>query len=314
MDFRAVDIRNIVIPPLKQKEKGGKSSVPLYKNPQTGATSVLCIQTPVCRLPFGLSEQVQDDGTIRYSISGSFDEYRTNALMRDFHKFCSDLEDYMIHTAAHNSVDWFGEETDAKTCRRLTNLWVKISKDKQKAEKYDPTFKAMVRQAFQKQGGGAKDANNTSGNDGNNAAGGGGAAESKGPALRTELHDTDGKVIDIHTLEPGSRGSMKIKLTSVYLIAGRFGFTWEAEWVKLAERASQTTYDYVENMYGQTPTFVIPAMSAPEPGPSEIAAAEEQVPAPSKRREREEGNESNPSQDTTAPPVGTQKRVKKANH
>lgn len=238
VDFRTVDISKIVIGNLEKKDKGNLSCTPQYKNEITGQTGLLCIQTPVCRLPFGLSSQARDDGTLSYSVSGSFDQYRTNPLMADFYKFCSNLQDYIIHTAAHNSVAWFGEETEVALCARLMNKWIKVSKDKEMAAKYDPTFKGTVRSKKDKEG------NET--------------------GFWANCFGTDGLPMDINKIEPGCTGSMKIKLTSVYVINGKFGFTWDVEWVRVKEGAAGRKDDYVENLYGEAPTPALPAITPQE--------------------------------------------------
>jgi len=147
LDFRKVDLAHLVVPPLQKKDKGNLSCTPLYNNPETGESTVLSIQTPVVRLPFGLSQDDQDDGSVRYSISGSFgsDFKQENTLGNEFYKFMSNVQDYGIHLAAHNSEEWLGEKQEPNVCKALMNKMIKVNKDKEKAEKYGPTFKAAVR-------------------------------------------------------------------------------------------------------------------------------------------------------------------------
>lgn len=121
LDFRTINLANLNVPPMVKKEKGNLSCTPMYLNPQTGQSSILCVQTPVCRIPFGLSSQASDDGTVRFSVNGSFDDYKTDPLMGDFYKFCSNIQDYVIHLASHNSKNWLGEETSVDFARRLMN-------------------------------------------------------------------------------------------------------------------------------------------------------------------------------------------------
>lgn len=225
LDFRKVNLNNLVVPPLVRKEKGNLSCTPMYNNPETGESSVLCIQTPVCRIPFGLSHQDQDDGGVKFSVSGSFGtDYKKDGIMKEFYQFCSNIQDYGIHLAAHNSEEWLGERQEPAVCKALMNKWIKVNKDKEKAEKYGPTFKAAVRPK----------------------------KDTPGQFWAT-CKDVDGSDIPLSKLENGSKGSMKIKLTSFYVINGKFGFTWDMEWIKLKERPVGQNFDYDPGMYGETP-------------------------------------------------------------
>lgn len=109
-----------------------------------------------------------------------------------------------------------------------------MSKDAEKAAKYDPTFKVAVR--AKKEGG-----------------------------FWAKCLDTDRTPMDITKLENGCKGSMKIKLTSLYVINGKFGCTWDLEWIQVTEHNSEKQMDYNENLYGQLPTPAVPAMSTQEP-------------------------------------------------
>lgn len=230
MDFRKVDLKKLIVPPLVKKDKGNLSCIPLYDNGD-GTNSVLCIQTPVCRFPFGYSQDVSDDGRTRCSINGEFTDYRNNPLMKDFYNFCNQLQEYTIALAAHNSKTWFGEKQEAAVCKALMNKWIKVSKDEEKAAKYDPTFKAAIR--LRKDG--------TS------------WCSSKGP---------DGEPIELSSISPGSRGIMKLKFSSIYVINGKFGFTFDAQWVRVTEFSSNgpRADDFVPDMYGEAVAPAIPAM------------------------------------------------------
>lgn len=276
LDFRKVDLKNLVVPPLQKKDKGNLSCTPLYNNPVTGESTVLSIQTPICRIPFGLSQQEQDDGNVRYSISGSFgSEYKQeNTVMNQFYQFVSNVQDYGIHLAAHNSEEWLGEKQEPVVCKALMNKMIKVNKDKEKAEKYGPTFKAAVRSK----------------------------KDTPGDFWAT-CKNVDGSPMSLAKLENGSKGSMKIKLTSFYVINGKFGFTWDVEWVKLTERPTSQRYDYDPGMYGECPV----------PEPVDLYAAEEvndnnkrTVPSPSATIE--------PEATSTTTTSSGQKKIKRASN
>jgi hypothetical protein len=231
MDFRAVDLQNLVVPPLQKKDHG-LSCKPLYRAPGSNAPCELVIQTPICRFPFGLSNNTEQQsyvqGTpIRYTVSASFDNYKENAIQKDFYNFATQMQEYAIHLAAHNSKTWFGEECDAKSARMLFNKWIKVPKG-DNADKYDPTFRLSTRAKKDKNGAETGD-------------------------FWTSLFDVDGSEINLRSLQNGAKGHMKIKLSSFYVIAGKFGWTWDVEWIRLTSRAQARADDYNANMYGESP-------------------------------------------------------------
>ena len=135
MNFLEVDLNNLIIPKMEKKDKGNLSCTPLYST-GSGSNATLSIQTPVVRFPFGFSSSQSDDGSyMRHYINGSFDDYRTDPLMKDFFTFCSQVQDYVIHLAAHNSATWFGEQHEVGVCKALMNKWIKVNKDAEKAAK-----------------------------------------------------------------------------------------------------------------------------------------------------------------------------------
>jgi len=242
LDFRKVDLKNLVVPPLEKKDHG-LSVKPLYSH-EGGPPAELAIQTPICKFPFGLSNNADQPtyvpGTpVRYNVSAAFKDHKTDDVMKDFFAFCSQIQEYGVHLAAHNSKAWFGEEADAKSCRMLFNKWIKMPKG-DNADKYDPTFRMSVRAKRNKDG-----------------------TVQEGEFWTTlydvpTTPDTDGEVIDLSKLEKGSFGHMKIKLTSFYVIANKFGFTWDVEWIRLTQHAQARVDDYNPNMYGEAPS--IPAL------------------------------------------------------
>lgn len=248
-NFRDVKFENIIVPAL-QKKDSRLTSTPVYRDPQTGQTGPLAIQTPPVRLPFGFSKsEPQESGKVGYSVNGAFDDMSNGGLPEEWYKWCCDFENYALALAAHNSEQWFGEKTDAKTCRMLMNKWVKKSKDPEKAKKYAPTFKGTVREKFE------KDAN-------------GNQVVTEKKQFWSRCRDETGNEIDITSLSPNDKVSMKLKLSSFYLINGKFGFTWDVEWVAVIERSAGQVFDYNPNMYGELPAPSIPSAGTTTPDAS----------------------------------------------
>jgi hypothetical protein len=251
-NFKEVDFNNIVIPPLQKKDQR-KTCTPFYKDPKTNQTSPLCIQTPPVRLPFGFSKNDPSEmksngggGKVQYSINPSFED-QPQGIAAEWYDWCQKFELFGIATASHNSESWFdgNEKLDAKMCKMLFNKWVKRSKDPEKAKKYPPTFKGTVREKLE------KDAQ-------------GNIIPSEKKAFWTKCFEPDGKTeCDITSLRPNDVVSMKLKLTTFYVINGKFGFTWDVEWVVIVERASGGTLDYNPNMYGQLPAPAVPPAQEP---------------------------------------------------
>ncbi len=224
LDFRTVDIQKLVTKDMVSKENGNLSTTPLYDY-GNGNLKQLCIQTPPVRLPFGLSDGIiakngatTEGAKPRYSVSGAFDKYREGGVMGEFFEFASRMETYAIHLAAQSSNDWLKKEYTTQDCDALMNRWIRVSNDEKKAAKYDPTFKATVR-------------------------------EKKGQACAfwTECFDVDGSPMPLSAIVPGSKAIMKLKLTSFYVIAGKFGFTWEASWIRIVEVPTGAVNDYAPN-------------------------------------------------------------------
>jgi len=284
LDFRTIDLKNLVVPPLLKKDHG-LSTKPLYSTPESSTPGELAVQTPICRFPFGLSNNSEQpsyvQGTpVRYNVSASFKDYQTNPLMKEFYNFCSQIQEYGVHLAAHNSEAWFGDEADAKACRMLFNKWIKVSKG-ENADKYDPTFRLSVRAKKNKDG-----------------------TEKEGE-FWTTCYDIDGKEMDLRNLEKGSEGHMKIKLSSFYVIAGKFGFTWDVEWIRLTKRAQPRADDYNANMYGEAPS--IPDMPTGEACPSILPLGD----APPSVTTAEESNDAGKREVVEAPSTGGGKRIKR---
>lgn len=271
-DFRLVDLKKLVIPPMT-KRNGNLSTNPAY-DAGNGKLVPMTFQTPPVKLPFGLSNgkfakdgaAVADDAPQRYSIAGTFEKYREGGIMGEFFKFATNIEDYLVHLASHNSKQWFGTQYTPEVCRALLNKFVHFSKDEEKAAKYDPTFKGTVRQK--------KDRENE---------------------FWTRCIGLDGQPMDLTTIPPGCTASMKFEMSSIYVINGKFGVTFEIKWVAITALSTVAVFDYKPDLYSSTPLPALPATTLQD---AMDAAAEEE-----KKRERTEQQ---------AAPEGEPKKKKRA--
>lgn len=257
LDFRTVDLQNLIIPPMTSK-KGNLSTNPVYDQKNGKKPEPLAFQTPDVRIPFGLSDgkfakdgQVVDENAPpRYSVAGAFDKYQEPGIMKEFFDFASTIEDFLVHLAAANSKTWFGTKYTPEVCRALLNKWVHFNKDEEKAAKYAPTFKGTVRQKKDQPG-----------------------------VFWTTCRGIDGEVMALGQLPIACTASMKLELSSIYVINGKFGATFEVKWIRVTGLSSAAAFDYTPNLYGTAPIPALPATTLQDA--MDEAAANEK-----KKRER----------------------------
>ena len=92
-------------------------------------------------------------------------------------------------------------------------------------------------------------------------------------------YDTDGETeIPLNSIEPKSKGRCLIRLSSIYVINGKFGWTWDLETVWLTERPSAKGVGMNANLYGELPPSSTPAFGV-TPAPAVAAATADPVPA-----------------------------------
>lgn len=281
LDFRTVNLKNLIIPPPTSK-KGNLSTNPVYDLKNGKKPEPLSFQTPDVRIPFGLSDgkyakdgaAVDENAPPRYSIAGAFDKYQEDGIMKEFYEFALTIEDFLIHLAAANSKQWFGTKYDPAVCRALMNRWVHVNKDEEKAAKYAPTFKGTVRQKKDQPG-----------------------------VFWTTCRGIDGEVMRLDELPMACTASMKLELSSIYVINGKFGATFEVKWIRVTALSTAAVFDYRPNLYGTAP---IPALP-----PSTLQDAMDANTTEKKKRERDEAGDDNLAASTTE--AGEPAPTKKAN-
>jgi hypothetical protein len=98
------------------------------------------IQTPVMRMPFGVSPP--NELAPKYSAALSFDGMDKNPKLRAMHDALVELDERMIDLGVENSVAWFGKKYSRET---IETKYKRIVKVNEKKPQYAPTMKTQVR-------------------------------------------------------------------------------------------------------------------------------------------------------------------------
>ncbi len=137
---RDFDSAKVTFSEPKALESGGKQA---YINYNSG---MFVMQTPVCRLPYGLSV-FDKQGPVKYSMDLSFDGYDSNEKMKQFFDAMTALDNYMLDQAVVNTQKWFKKNLTREVLENLYTPCVKYAKDKDGNQKpYPPTLKVQLRQ------------------------------------------------------------------------------------------------------------------------------------------------------------------------
>lgn len=106
------------------------------------------IQTPVMRLPFGVSPPSPAHNITQYSAQLSFDGMDKDPKIRAFYEALEALDEHMINLGIQNSERWFKDKSGKPLKLGREGVVMKyqpIIKPAKKAE-YAPTFKLQVRE------------------------------------------------------------------------------------------------------------------------------------------------------------------------
>ncbi len=137
---RDFDSSKVTFSEPKALESGGKQA---YINYNGG---MFVMQTPVCRLPYGLSV-FDKAGPVKYSMDLSFDGYDSNEKMKQFFDAMSALDNHMLDQAVINTQKWFKKSLSRDVLENLYTPCIKYAKDKDGNQKpYPPTIKIQLRQ------------------------------------------------------------------------------------------------------------------------------------------------------------------------
>ena len=112
----------IVCGPMKRNSTTGGKYLSLTYNSKDD----VYIQSPRCRLPFGLTEH--EGGS--YKIQISLDNYKlAHKAETEFVKMVMDVDDRIKNLAVENSKDWFGKSMKMELINELYHSQIKISED-----------------------------------------------------------------------------------------------------------------------------------------------------------------------------------------
>lgn len=122
-----------------EKNKKGGRLVNVYDPSSNGP---MLIQSPPCRLPFGVSAYTDPiSGSIQsYSLDLSFSGADTDSKMACFLEKMTEMDQLIRDTAVANSQAWFGKAHQADFLEELYRPLVKPPSDK----KYAPTLKTKI--------------------------------------------------------------------------------------------------------------------------------------------------------------------------
>lgn len=118
----------------------------MYKNKLGGQHCIvfdkMFIQSPAMKVPFGLSEYVQDQDEVKYSIDLSFQDWDANNRIHKMKTYLETIDEKMILMAEENSQRWFGKKMSKEV---ISELYKPIVKESKQPDKYAPTFKLKIR-------------------------------------------------------------------------------------------------------------------------------------------------------------------------
>lgn len=180
----------------KTLESGGKQA---YINYNGG---MFVMQTPVCRLPYGLSV-FDKQGPVKYSMDLSFDGYDSNEKMKQFFDAMSALDNHMLDQAVINTQKWFKRSLTREVLENLYTPCIKYAKDKDGNQKpYPPTLKVQLRQK--------RDTSD----------------------FEVQVYDDEKKPVLNPVMQElivkGAQLKCLIQCTGVWFAGGKFGLSWKA--------------------------------------------------------------------------------------
>ena len=97
------------------------------------------LQTPVMKLPFGLS--IDDRQEVpKYALDLSFRGIETDPKLEKFYNSLDKMDNKLVDDAVKHSMEWFKKKKSSKeVMSNLYNPIIRLSKDKETGEKKDKT-------------------------------------------------------------------------------------------------------------------------------------------------------------------------------
>ena len=201
---------------VKTKKNGGKSIyISLDK-------CKFALQTPVMTLPYDMS--VYDKGDYpKYSIELSFRDMEDNYRIAGFYERMEQLDNLILDTAVKNSMKWFGKKKSSREIMEaLYTPIVKRSRDKETGE-YDGKYPASIRVKLPFWNG------------------------KKSYEILSFKEDTPLDVEQEEVFSKGSKVQGIIKCGGVWIVNGKFGFTWSVAKVRVESNPTVKNYSFVED-------------------------------------------------------------------
>ena len=114
--------------PVKRNQNGGMRIDIEYIDPSLN-NAIYLLQTPKCRLPFGMNEQGNDSGRLTYSLALSFDNYKDNTIENEFLRGIDQIDNHIKKLASENSKEWFKKPMKMDLIDELFKPSIKYSED-----------------------------------------------------------------------------------------------------------------------------------------------------------------------------------------
>ena len=182
------------------------------------------LQTPVMKLPFGLS--IDDRQEVpKYALDLSFRGIETDPKLEKFYNSLDKMDNKLVDDAVKHSMEWFKKKKSSKeVMSNLYNPIIRLSKDKETGEpdgKYPATFKVKIPTYDNKFGCDIFD------------------------DKKQQLKLSSEELKDY--LSKGSKIQALIKCTGVYFAAGKFGVSWRASQLKVFRNNIMKGYAFLDD-------------------------------------------------------------------
>ena len=210
-----VDVNKIAMGTPKILDNGGRMIYLNYNN------EALCVQLPAMVCPYGLSSWPGENGAAeKLNIDLSMTGYDSVPTMKDCFQLFKDLETFVMTKGLENSSTWFKKKfTSLDVISAVFTPLVKFSKDKETHEisnKYPPVIRLNI-------------------------------AKKDGKAL-VDVYNDKRQLIPFDGVDWNKATVTAIvQITSIWVIAGRFGVTVKPKQLKVVPVQKISGYAFVED-------------------------------------------------------------------
>lgn len=159
LDWRKITDENLVFEEPRQNAHHGLTVGIKWRDPVTGSLHPILHQTPLMRIPFGITDKKGEYGRkIEVNLSFSNGGYHASATednetvhhwddsdegreMQDYFKWVSSWDERNVAAAIKNTTKWFRKPISPVVITELYKNNVKLSSD---PSKYSPTFRTKI--------------------------------------------------------------------------------------------------------------------------------------------------------------------------